>query len=82
MARLTNDQRMANIHAEAMAQFDDIQSALRDERLQCLQDRRFYSICGAQWERYTPTFDENGLLVPPAGAQVYPLDLKTTIEIK
>jgi hypothetical protein len=39
-------------------------------------------IHGAQWERYTPTFDENGLLVPPAGAQVYPLDLKTTIEIK
>ena len=39
-------------------------------------------IHGAQWERYTPTFDENGLLIPPAGAQVYPLDLKTTIEIK
>jgi hypothetical protein len=50
MARLTNDQRMANIHAEALAEFDRIQSALRDERLQCLQDRRFYSICGAQWE--------------------------------
>ena len=39
-------------------------------------------IHGAQWERYTPTFDENGALVPPAGALVYPLDLKTTIEIK
>lgn len=50
MARLSKEQRHANIHAEAMAQFDDIQSALRDERLQCLQDRRFYSICGAQWE--------------------------------
>lgn len=33
-----------------MAEFDNIQSALRDERLQCLQDRRFYSIAGAQWE--------------------------------
>lgn len=41
---------MANLHARAMAEFDDIQSALRDERLQCLQDRRFYSISGAQWE--------------------------------
>jgi hypothetical protein len=47
MARLTNDQRLANIHAEAMAEFDTIQAALRDERLQCLQDRRFYSISGA-----------------------------------
>ena len=50
MARLNNDQRLANLHAEALRQFNDIQTALRDERLQCLQDRRFYSICGAQWE--------------------------------
>jgi hypothetical protein len=50
MARLTKDQRLSNIHAEAMAEFDRIQSSLRDERLQCLQDRRFYSISGAQWE--------------------------------
>ncbi|MEC8057361.1 MAG: portal protein [Pseudomonadota bacterium] len=27
-----------------------IQSTVRDERLQCLEDRRFYSIAGAQWE--------------------------------
>jgi hypothetical protein len=50
MARLTNDQRLANIHAEALSEFDTIQEAVRDERLQCLQDRRFYSISGAQWE--------------------------------
>jgi hypothetical protein len=50
MARLSNDQRLANLHSEALAQFDDVQSALRDERLQCLQDRRFYSLAGAQWE--------------------------------
>jgi hypothetical protein len=50
MPRLSTEQRLANLHAEAMAQFDDVQSALRDERLQCLQDRRFYSISGAQWE--------------------------------
>ena len=50
MARQTKEQRLAEIHAEAMAEFDNIQSALRDERLQCLQDRRFYSISGSQWE--------------------------------
>jgi hypothetical protein len=50
MSRLSNSQKLSNLHADALAQFDDVQSALRDERLQCLQDRRFYSICGAQWE--------------------------------
>mgnify|MGYP006921285863 FL=1 len=50
MARQTKEQRLNDIHAEAMAEFDNIQSALRDERLQCLQDRRFYSISGSQWE--------------------------------
>jgi hypothetical protein len=34
----------------ALTEFDRCQSAMRDERLQCLQDRRFYSIAGAQWE--------------------------------
>ena len=50
MARISNSERLRNVHAEAMAQFDRIQSALKDERQQCLQDRRFYSIAGAQWE--------------------------------
>jgi hypothetical protein len=50
MARISNDQRLSNLHAEALRQYNDIQTALRDERLQCLQDRRFYSLCGAQWE--------------------------------
>jgi len=50
MARPSKEQRLADLHAEAMAQFDDVQTALRDERLQCLQDRRFYSLSGAQWE--------------------------------
>jgi len=56
MARIPNDQRLANVHAEALRQFNDIQTALRDERLQCLQDRRFYSLCGAQWEG--PLYDQ------------------------
>lgn len=50
MARPTNDERLAQVHAQAMREFDLIQSAMRDERLQCLQDRRFVSIAGAQWE--------------------------------
>jgi len=50
MARIPNDQRLANLHSEALTQFNDIQTALRDERLQCLQDRRFYSLAGSQWE--------------------------------
>ena len=50
MARISNTERMSRVHQEALRQFDEIQSAMRDERLQCLQDRRFYSIAGAQWE--------------------------------
>jgi hypothetical protein len=50
VARISNSQRLRDTHAEALRQFDAIQSALRNERLQCLKDRRFYSIAGAQWE--------------------------------
>ena len=50
MARISKEQRLADIHSAALASFDKIQNALRDERLQCLQDRRFASIPGAQWE--------------------------------
>lgn len=50
MARLTKEQRFANVHENALGEFDRCQSVMRDERLQCLQDRRFYSIAGSQWE--------------------------------
>ena len=50
MARPTKDERLAAVHYDALVEFDRVQTALRDERLQCLQDRRFYSIAGAQWE--------------------------------
>lgn len=33
-----------------MCEFDKIQGAVWEERRQCLEDRRFYSIAGAQWE--------------------------------
>lgn len=50
MARPSKEQRLAKIHEQALIEFDDIQSSQRDERMQCLEDRRFYSIVGAQWE--------------------------------
>lgn len=42
--------RLAKIHEAAKKQFDKAQGAVADERQQCLEDRRFYSIAGAQWE--------------------------------
>lgn len=50
MARMTKEQYLGDVHQKALRQFNDIQTALRDERLQCLQDRRFYSLSGSQWE--------------------------------
>lgn len=50
MSRKTKSERLQEIHQEAVTEFDSVQGSLRDERLQCLQDRRFYSISGAQWE--------------------------------
>ncbi|MGB3465675.1 MAG: portal protein [Cyclobacteriaceae bacterium] len=38
------------IHERAIRNFDNIQTALRAERKQCLEDRRFSFISGAQWE--------------------------------
>ena len=47
---MNKEQRLNNVHQNALNEFDRCQSSMRDERLQCLQDRRFYSIAGAQWE--------------------------------
>src|SRR3990172_7076966 len=46
----SNSQKLQDIHADALREFDQIQAAYRDERLQCLKDRRFYSVPGAMWE--------------------------------
>jgi len=50
VARVTRSERLATVHEDALQEFNDIQSAMREGRLQCLEDRRFYSIAGAQWE--------------------------------
>jgi hypothetical protein len=46
----TKEERLQAIHARAITEYNRVQAALRDERKQCLEDRRFYSIAGAQWE--------------------------------
>lgn len=46
----TKEQRLAEVHEEALILFDKVEGALRSERLNALSDRRFYSIAGAQWE--------------------------------
>lgn len=43
-------QRLAKVHNEALQAFDRVEQASREERMNALADRRFYSISGAQWE--------------------------------
>lgn len=45
-----NEEKLREVHSKSMKDFDSVQSAVHDERLQSLKDRRFYSIAGAQWE--------------------------------
>jgi len=47
---ITKAERLANVHAEALELFDICEEAGREERMNALADRRFYSISGAQWE--------------------------------
>lgn len=50
MARQTKEQRLQAVHETALLEFDEIQSAQWPVRMECLSDRRFCSISGAQWE--------------------------------
>lgn len=59
-------EKWSDVHAECMKEFDNIQSAQQQVRLECLSDRRFYSITSAQWEgglgqqfEYKPRFEFN-----------------------
>ena len=47
---MRDSKKIRDIHDEAIRNFDAIQEALYPERKQSLEDRRFYSIAGAQWE--------------------------------
>lgn len=46
----SDSKKAVAIHEEALRNLDRIQGALYEERKQCLEDRRFYSVSGAQWE--------------------------------
>lgn len=50
MPRETKEERWRRVHEKAVRQLDTIQEAVYDLRQECLQDRRFYSINGAQFE--------------------------------
>ena len=50
MVRESKSARLTRVHAVALKEFDEIQAATLDERRQCLSDRRFCAIAGAQWE--------------------------------
>lgn len=50
MARKTKEERLADIHNEAMIRWRKSADTLWEERQQCLLDRRFCNIAGAQWE--------------------------------
>lgn len=50
MARQTTEQRLIDKHTELLQEFENIQSAQFEVRQQCLADRRFVSVPGAQWE--------------------------------
>jgi hypothetical protein len=50
MSATSKEERQAQKHTFFLREFGQIQSAVRDVRIQCLQDRRFCSVPGAQWE--------------------------------
>lgn len=50
MARQTKSQRLAEVHDRAVKAFDVTYMPQQDVRLQCLEDRRFVYVDGAQWE--------------------------------
>lgn len=50
MARLTKEQRLAEVHANARAEFNRVWSTSKETRRQCQEDRRFATVPGGQWE--------------------------------
>lgn len=45
-----SSKKLLAVFDRSMLEFDRVQCAVRNERIQCLKDRRFYSVTGAQWE--------------------------------
>ena len=59
MARKSKSQKLYEVHEEALHKFDEIQTAVFDVRRQARDDRRFYSLAGAQWEGALSNYYEN-----------------------
>lgn len=55
----TRSDRLRKVHERAIRRFDTIWANVADERRECLEDRRFYSIRGAQWDDDWGTQFEN-----------------------
>lgn len=47
---ISNAERLGRIHERSLKHFRKAQSAVYEERKQCIEDRRFCSIAGGQWE--------------------------------
>lgn len=47
---MTDTSDLSTVHARAINRIDNTTGVLWPERLQCLEDRRFANIAGAQWE--------------------------------
>jgi len=62
MARKTKAQRLTDLHAEALQQFQDSYDATAWDREQALLSRRFVNIRGAQWDWANGTFDNKMML--------------------
>lgn len=52
-----------DVHEEAMERFDSVIVAVQEERALALEDRRFVSIAGAQWEGVWGEQFENSIMV-------------------
>lgn len=59
MPRKSKSQKLHEIHQEALHKFNNIQTATIEVRRQSRDDRRFYSIAGAQWEGQLNDYYEN-----------------------
>lgn len=47
---LSKTERLSRVHTRMIQRFERVWTATRDERMQCLEDRRFCYVTGAQWE--------------------------------
>ena len=47
---MKQSKRLSEVHELALEQFGRLYESTREERKQCLEDRRFCTIAGAQWE--------------------------------